>query len=84
MQRCPATDGSAAPRTVALATFVPPLPDKPQQQQCQAGGGTTPTLAREVWLVVDCSGSMSGSPIRQAKEVSAEGSGLKVLRDTPV
>ena len=45
-----------ATKTVALATFVPHVE------------GSSPAPPREVWLVVDGSGSMGGGPERQARD----------------
>ncbi|KAG2497306.1 hypothetical protein HYH03_004889 [Edaphochlamys debaryana] len=68
-QRTPASR-PGDPRTVVLASFVPPLPEP---------GSARPALRKEIWFVVDCSGSMGGSPIAQAREAA-----LFFVRDLPV
>ncbi|PNH05173.1 von Willebrand factor A domain-containing protein 5A [Tetrabaena socialis] len=75
VQRTPASRGSAV-RTVALATFVPPPPPPPP---AASAGPDKPQLRKEIWFVVDCSGSMGGSPIQQAREAA-----LFCVRDLPV
>ncbi|KAG2492817.1 hypothetical protein HYH03_008975 [Edaphochlamys debaryana] len=81
-QRTPASRGGE-PRTVVLATFVPPaLPEAPPPAAAAAeggGGGGAKGVAREIWFVVDCSGSMGGNPIQQAQEAA-----LFFVRDLPV
>ncbi len=54
---------NGATKTVALATFVPHVEGAPP---------------REVWLVVDGSGSMGGGPERQARD-----SALMFVKDLP-
>ncbi|KAG2443412.1 hypothetical protein HXX76_001770 [Chlamydomonas incerta] len=72
VQRTPASRGGEQ-RTVALATFVPPLPSPP------AAADGKQQLRKEIWFVVDCSGSMSGRPIEQARQAA-----LFFVRDLPV
>lgn len=64
-------------RTVALATFVPRI------AAAGPGASSSPAAAagqvhQELWLVVDCSGSMGGSPIQQAREAA-----LFFVKDLP-
>ncbi|KAG2443413.1 hypothetical protein HXX76_001771 [Chlamydomonas incerta] len=73
VQRTPASRGGEQ-RTVALATFVPPLPSL-----SSAAADGKQQLRKEIWFVVDCSGSMDGSPINQAREAA-----LFFVRDLPV
>ncbi|KAL3131752.1 hypothetical protein ABBQ38_007471 [Trebouxia sp. C0009 RCD-2024] len=56
-------------KTVALATFTPRLPE-------EGKGGARP---KEVWLIVDGSGSMQGSPAQQAQQAAEF-----FVRDLPV
>ncbi len=73
LARCPAPQAlvqqvtrNGATKTVALATFVPHVE------------GASPAPPREVWLVVDGSGSMGGGPQRQARD-----SALMFIKDLP-
>ncbi|KAG2443277.1 hypothetical protein HYH02_009347 [Chlamydomonas schloesseri] len=76
VQRTPTSRGGEQ-RTVALATFVPPLPSA--SASAAAGESSKQQLRKEIWFVVDCSGSMDGSPINQAREAA-----LFFVRDLPV
>ncbi|KAG2443278.1 hypothetical protein HYH02_009348 [Chlamydomonas schloesseri] len=76
VQRTPTSRGGEQ-RTVALATFVPPLPSA--SASAAAGESSKQQLRKEIWFVVDCSGSMSGSPIQQARQAA-----LFFVRDLPV
>ncbi|KAG2443262.1 hypothetical protein HYH02_009335 [Chlamydomonas schloesseri] len=76
VQRTPTSRGGEQ-RTVALATFVPPLPSA--AASAAAGESSKQQLRKEIWFVVDCSGSMGGRPIEQAREAA-----LFFVRDLPV
>lgn len=56
----PAAEG---PVTHALVTFCPRLPEA--AAAAVAGGA----LDREIWFVIDCSGSMGGTPIEQVRDL---------------
>ncbi|KAG2443276.1 hypothetical protein HYH02_009346 [Chlamydomonas schloesseri] len=81
VQRTPASRGGEQ-RTVALATFVPPLPSASASASTTAhgdGSSSKQQLRKEIWFDVDCSGSMGGRPIEQAREAA-----LFFVRDLPV
>eukprot|EP00197_Chlamydomonas_leiostraca_P001252 CAMPEP_0202885282 /NCGR_PEP_ID=MMETSP1391-20130828/41582_1 /ASSEMBLY_ACC=CAM_ASM_000867 /TAXON_ID=1034604 /ORGANISM="Chlamydomonas leiostraca, Strain SAG 11-49" /LENGTH=1167 /DNA_ID=CAMNT_0049568525 /DNA_START=90 /DNA_END=3594 /DNA_ORIENTATION=- len=84
VQECarPAPGGVGAPLTkrVALATFVPRLPGAGAGGGGEGEGeaGATPSLAPEIVFVVDCSGSMSGARIEQARQAA-----LFFIQDLP-
>ena len=84
-QTAPVREGVLA-KTLALATFVPTLDslvtkaskDTSAAAAASAAANTSTSLSRELWLVVDCSGSMGGTPIEQAHQAA-----LFFVRDLP-
>jgi hypothetical protein len=59
-------------KTVVLATFTPPLEPSTFQEEKKK-------TATEVVMVIDCSGSMVGTPMKQARDAA-----LFFLKDLPV
>lgn len=79
----------AATKTVALAAFIPPLASSPLSEAAaaaaatKAAGGDSAAAGgaaakKEIIFVIDCSGSMGGDPIQQAREAA-----LYFVKDLP-
>jgi hypothetical protein len=64
------SDSTTVTKTVAMATFVPAA-----MPAADASG----TLPLEVIMIIDCSGSMGGTPIEQARDAA-----LFLIKDLPV
>ena len=69
-------------KTTLLATFVPPVAKAAQggdPEQRVPGSVSQPAALKEMWFVIDCSGSMAGEAIEQACNAA-----LFFIKDMPL